>query len=281
MSRGRALTTTALLVGSLVAAAPAWADPPPVRGGDGNVETVVGTPGSPGSQGGGSGQPVGNGGPVPCTYTALTPEQAVAAGMPTPDDLGEAAGGDGSYYMRDCSASAGGRVIVWIANGPGPVGVPTVTPAELAVQARNTLRLPTPQVRVSPDGQSQNPALVNLPTWWWVDNDATLTQRTAVGPVWAEVTATPYATSWVASDGARQDCPTLGVAWESWMSESQSGSCRFTYRTARESETATVEMVWQVTWVGSAGTSGELAPMRVSGQHTMPVYERQAILTGD
>ena len=270
---------------------PAMAEPIVVPGGgSGDVETIITVPGSAGTNRAGSaGEFVGSTGdaPPPCTYEQLSPEQAIVAGLWAPDGggAGNLAQSGGSYYQRDCSASGGGRVIVWIPEGaPGavPAGVPVVTPAELALEARNRLQLPTPEFGVSPDGLHDNPALVNLPTWWWITNaEASLSQRTQAGPVWAEVTADPYATSWVASDGQREDCPGLGIAWQSWMTETQFGSCRFTYTHASEAETATVETVWKVTWVGSGGTSGQLDPIRVGTEHTLPVYERQAILTAD
>lgn len=188
----------------------------------------------------------------------------------------------GQFVSRDCSASGGGRQIYWVADGvgvPGLPGLPVLTPEQLALEARNTLRLPEPDVGVNPDEATGNPALVNLPTWWWVGNDGALTQRTQAGPVWAEVTATPYATSWIASAGSREDCAGLGFAYQAHMSETQAGSCRYTYSFASLSETATVETVWRVTWVGSGGTGGTLDPMRVSTTRTLPVYERHAIRT--
>lgn len=262
---------------------------PVVTPGGGRIDTEIVVPGSPGGSTGGTGQsggqPVGDAGrPAPCTYERLTPEQAIVAGLPVPDGGGAENLPDsgGWFYLRDCSASGGGRVIVWIPDGGAgapAVGVPVVTPAELALEARNRLVLPEPEFGVSPDGEHGNPPLVNLPTWWWVTNAGSLTQRTQAGPVWAEVTATPYATSWEASDGSREDCPGLGIEWQSWMSETQAGSCRFTYTRASEQETATVETVWRVAWVGSGGTGGELDPMRRATTQTIPVYERQAIIT--
>lgn len=259
-------------------------------GGRGTVGTVIVVPGGPGASGPGSGddgngQPVGSGGLPPCTYRTLSAPEAVALGFQVPDGGGvENLPQDGTFVMRDCTASGGGRQVYFVANGaglPAVAGLPVLTPAQLALEARHTLVLPEPEVAVNPDEVSGNPALVNLPTWWWVDNDATLTQRTEAGPVWAQVTATPFATSWIASDGSREDCASLGIAWQSWMQEDQAGSCRFTYAFASTSETATVESVWRVTWVGSGGTGGVLDLMRVSTTHTLGVYERQAIRTNN
>ena len=118
--------------------------------------------------------------------------------------------------LRDCTASGGGRVVLWVPDGadsPAPAGAVLVTPAMLAQEARNTLQLPEPAVGVNPDGLNQNPALVNLPTWWWVTNGEPLTQRTSLGGVWAEVTAEAVASTWTTSDGERTECAGLGMAW--------------------------------------------------------------------
>lgn len=285
MSRGSvgAVLGCLLVLGTSSHAA---ADPvvSPGGGNSGTVGTVITIPGTPGGQAAGRGgvQPVSSSGPPACTYSVLTPEQAIVAGMPVPDAGGveNVATAAGAYYLRDCLAS--GRGLVWIPDaigGAAPLGVPVVTQAELALEVRNRLQLPVPQVGVSPDGANQNPALVNLPTWWWVSNTAELTQRTEAGPVWAEVTAEAVSTSWTAGDGTRSDCSGLGIAWQSWMGETQHGSCRHTYTRANAEEKAQVAVVWRVTWVGSGGTGGALDPMTMTTVHDIAVYERQAIVT--
>lgn len=208
----------AVVTGSLVtlSQAPAVEEPRVQCGGSNgtNIETVVRDDGAPGSSGAGgagagsAGRPAGVAGGAPsCTYTALTAEEALAAGLPSPDDGGPAnvQRDQGAYARRDCTASGGARTLLWVPSGDAgavPAGVPAVTPALLAAEARNSLELPAPEVGVNPDGLDHNPALVNLPTWWWVENGQPITQRTAVGPVWAEVTAQPVASTWVTSDGA-------------------------------------------------------------------------------
>lgn len=140
--------------------------------------------------------------------------------------------------------------------------------------------LPSPEVGVSPDGANDNPALVNLPTWWWANNASILSQRTAAGPVWAEVTAEPVSSSWVAGDGGRSDCAGMGMAYRAGMSDTEPGSCSHTYTAANAKEQAQIEVTWRVTWVGSGGTGGSLDPMTMTTTQDVPVYERHAIVTG-
>lgn len=172
--------------------------------------------------------------------------------------------------------------MLWIPAVDGaaaPAGVPLVSPALLAQEARNSLQLPNPTVGVSPDGANQNPALVRLPTWWWVTNGEPLVQRTALGPVWAEVTAEAVSSVWVAGDGTRSECSGLGMAWARGMDEYERGSCSHTYTRANASEVAEVQVVWRVSWVGSGGTGGTLDPFTLLASQPIPVYERQAIVT--
>ncbi len=282
------LGAAVVLSTALLPIAPAFAEPQVGRRGtDDQVETVVTAPGSPGSeaQGGGAVQAGsgGGGGAPACTYTALTPEQALAAGLRSPDDGGvdNVQRTDGSYVSRDCTASGGGRTVLWVpaGDGAGPAGVPAVTPAMLAQEARNSLQLPTPTVGVNPDGANGNPALVNLPTWWWVTNGDSLTQRTAVGSVWAEVTAEPVSSTWVTGVGERTECVGLGFAWVRGMDDYERGSCSHTYRQADADEQAEVQVVWRVSWVGSGGSGGTLDPFTMTATQDVPVYERQAIVT--
>lgn len=287
MRPGRAVAVL-MCVGVIAAgsAMSAAAEPVVTPGGEGGIDTEIVVPGSPGgtsrgpSEGGGA-QPVGDSGPPPCSYRGITHLEAAAAGLAAPDGNPEnLARGGGSYHLRECVT--GGRTVVWIPDGtPGsaPLGVPVVTPEMLALEARSRLQLPVPAVGVSPDGANDNPALVNLPTWWWVVNPGALTQRTQAGSVWAQVTAEPVASSWVAGNGDRADCASLGMAYEGWMSDTQPGSCSYTYERAVASEQARIQVTWMVTWVGSGGSGGDLDPMVMETTRVMPVYERQAIVT--
>ena len=288
----RAWAPTSCLIVMLLGTSPAAANPTVTPDGGDGVATGIQTPGASGNPGVGSGGGASNvgagssggGGSAPCSYTALTPAEALAAGLLSPDNGGvdNVQRTDGSFVRRDCTASGGGQTVLWVPAGDGagaPAGVPVVTPAMLAQEARNLLQLPTPAIGVNPDGANQNPALVRLPTWWWVTNGEPLTQRTAVGSVWAEVTAEAVSSTWVAGDGTRSECPGLGMAWARGMDEYERGSCSHTYTRSNASEVAGVEVVWQVSWVGSGGTGGTLEPFTLSATQAVPVYERQAIVT--
>ncbi len=193
----------------------------------------------------------------------------------------------GAYYYRKCPGQA--PSIVWVPNGVGgvsaaPAGgppVPVVSPALLAQETVNTLVLPVPHVGVNPNATTADGyTLVNLPTWWWVENAGQpLTQRTSLGSVWAEVTARPVGSSFDGGEGeSAQWCDGPGIQWREGLSEEEPAACRYTYQLAAERHEATVTLHWRVSWVGSGGAGGVFPEMTTSTAVPLRVYERQAVV---
>ncbi len=251
-------------------------------GGGGGAQPVVGgSPGRGGSGGGpGSGAGSGGGGGPACTYT---PAEFI------PDNNGNDGKG---LYLKECpgqppemvylpGAGNGGAGAAPPAGAPGAPAVPVVTPGMLAQDVLNTLVLPAPEASVNPDATTADGfTLVNLPTWWWIENAGQpLTQRTALGPVWAEVTARPVGSSFDGGEGESAEwCDGPGIAWREGLSEEEPSACRYTYRRAAEHYDATVTLHWQVSWVGSGGAGGTFPEMTTSTTVPMRVYERQAVV---
>ncbi len=277
-----------------------------VSDGDGVIDTVISRPGSPGGSNPGSGdagrggiRPVAGGGTAPggptssvpaCSYTPVG--YGGQTGLPAemqPKDVGDTVETDGgAFYYRQCPGEAPG--IVWVPDSTaggaaapprGSLLAPIVTPGMLAQDIYKTLVLPAPQVGVNPDAATADGyTLVNLPTWWWVENAGQpLTQRTSLGPVWAEVTARPVGSSFDGGEGeSAQWCDGPGVEWREGLSEEEPAACRYTYRRAAERYDATVTLHWQVSWVGSGGAGGSFPEMTTSTTVPMRVYERQAVV---
>lgn len=301
-TRRRGLYLAAALASTMVVLPTAAAEvlPPIVvsssHGGVGTTLHEVGKPGgSSRAPNGASTVSARGAGPV-CSYQD-TPVSAVGGAGPSVTPIGashanEAAGtglvGDstqGRFVTRSCG---GQSTVVWVPNGAasGPAGLPTVTPAMLAADARNLLPIPVPTVQTN--GWGPGAALVNLPTWWWVTNaNGSLTQRTSLGAVWAEVTATPVTSTWTphTPSDAPVTCTGMGIAWQQGMSEDQAGHCAVTYTTASfrrlagadQAFPSSLEVTWKVTWVGSGGTGGTLAPLAMDADVPMQVYERQIL----
>ncbi len=213
-----------------------------------------------------------------CTYTA------------TREHVLRVAPVDGRWYIKECPGVA--PEVVWLPDrdgggdqaadtGDGGPALPVVTSGMLAQDVLNTLVLPAPEAGVNPDATTADGyTLVNLPTWWWVENAGQpLTQRTSLGPVWAEVTARPVGSSFDGGEGeSAQWCDGPGIAWREGLSEEEPSACRYTYRRAAEHYDATVTLHWQVSWVGSGGAGRTFPEMTTSTTVPMRVYERQAVV---
>jgi hypothetical protein len=195
--------------------------------------------------------------------------------------------GSGRVYMRVCPMTKSGpiSVMVWVANGARP---PTVTPAQLAREALASLRLPAPTFQRSPDAGNSDQGVpytwVNLWTWYWTSPASwqVLSRRVAVGPVWAQVTATPTELVFDPGDGAAAvSCPGPGRPWRTSDGNGQpsGGGCGYIYRgvSVNGPLTATVSIRWTVTWTGSQGTGGTLPVMATEAASTFAVQQIQAV----
>jgi hypothetical protein len=141
--------------------------------------------------------------------------------------------------------------IVWSTTG---TPAPPVVPQMLVWFAERALLLLAPDMRHSPAGDG----VVHLPTWFWsVDRDDRLV-RASVGPVWAEVEATPESISVRASGPApgAVDCPDLGR--DGTAAGQAASSCSITFARAGQYGLAATTS-YTALWRGSDGSGGGLA----------------------
>ena len=212
------------------------------------------------------------------------------------------AGGDGQdkvvpssrLYQQVCNGLAGG--FQWF--GPSLPGAPTAalpTPAELARQAYAQLRLPVPVPMHSPDlrlADGRVAVLVGEHTWVWTDRSRFRAQsrRLQVGPVWAQVTATPVGLSFDPGNGdPTMTCLGPGTPYVAarYSSHAASPTCDYLYpRSSAGSPggvvTAEYGIRWQVRWTGSTGTAaagGQLPEMTSRSTTDLAVAEAQALGT--
>lgn len=167
---------------------------------------------------------------------------------------------------------------------------PEPSPEVLAQRAVRQLDLPAPSIRTS----AESGAVVGVPLWLWVDEDATSTEPLSatatagaarvtaearfkridwsMGPRGAVVRCDGPGTPWTGQDGPSPDCGyTYG---ERSLNDRTSG-------TGRWQVDATA--VWSVTWSGvSAGAPVTGAQeLRIPATTTMPVGEIQVLVDGE
>jgi hypothetical protein len=262
--------------------------PPVVVVGDNNsgvVSTTVTAPGTAAGSGDEHGaESSSSDGGVTCTWTAESEHSQEVWQWLGSDP-------DGTWYDVRCSD---GSVYLGLYVPPSASNLPPAVAlaGSLAKSAANRLVLPAPLVRHNPTGR----ALVGLSTWWWVDAAQwrVLRQRTQAGPAWAEVTASPVATTWDAGDGTVPlVCDGPGTPYDTTMPEAQQHtSCWHTYRRTSADQpqtgpsvndryfTVTVTTTWQVTWRGSSGTGGTLPALTSTSRFPLAVEQRQTVVTG-
>lgn len=165
--------------------------------------------------------------------------------------------------------------IVWSTTGPPP---PPVTPQMLVWFAERALLLRAPEMRHSPAEEG----VVRLPTWFWSTDRDQRVVRASVGPVWAEVAATPERISVRASGPASTgvDCPDLGA--DGSDAGGGASSCSLSFgRAGRYGLAATTS--YSALWRGSDGSGGALAD-KTGPTWTPPapfVVNEVQVVTGD
>lgn len=199
------------------------------------------------------------------------------------------AGEKGAWYLMTCpdAVKPGNPPIattvtseVWLASPPPAPALPS--PAVLAAEARQKLRLPAPTIASSP--RPGLPQLVSVPMWAW-------TPRSVFMPVsaTAEVpgesvtaTATPVSVAWDFGDGSTTTCAGPGTPFPTGGDpEASSPDCGHTYTHSSGSGTYTVRatITWNVTWAG-AGQAGAFNGMTTTSTEQVQVLQSQALVTG-
>lgn len=198
--------------------------------------------------------------------------------------------GDGAWYVYKCTGNgtrdAFYRPPVWIADAPqqGGGGVPLPDPAQVAQQARNQLRLPTPEIETSPPGEQ----LVNLPTWLWLDrgNWERVSATASVPGVSVTAVARPTKVVWRLGDGSSVTCSGPGTPYTAVTdSKKPSPNCGHTYRASSAGQPGNAYAVsatihWSVSWSG-AGESGTFPGLTTTSQAALRVAESHALNTGN
>ena len=232
------------------------------------------------------------GSPWTCTFTPLLLNDlgGFAPGGPTP-------GGWFSVTCVDRINGASTTQTEWItsrgsAGAPAPSAAPPVDPRMLALQAENSLRLPTPILHFNPAASS----VVNLPTWLWIDPLLwhQLSVTASAGSVSATALATPQSVTWQMGDGGRVVCSGPGRPFDlSHPAQQPTSDCQYTYRVSSLGQATSdgnpddasfpvrATVTWAVSWnARGAPGQGVLPPLATTAAASVRVVQVESINSG-
>jgi hypothetical protein len=218
------------------------------------------------------------GGSSPCTWT---PVEADLVGEPAEMIFTRMPNAQYAWYLQECTNPDGtsSRTFVPVEvtdQGPAP------DPEALRASAQEELRLPTPEVAMSPPGEQ----VVHVESWLWLDGALWRphSSSASAGGVTATVTATPSRTVWDMGNGDVVVCDGPGVAYDTRRSAAgQSTDCSYTYRVSSagrpgDAYPVTVTVEWELSWtVTGAPGGGALPALTTSTSTAVPVGEVQAL----
>jgi hypothetical protein len=220
----------------------------------------------------------GSSAPSPCTWT---PVEADLVGEPAEMIFTRMPNAQYAWFIKECTNTDGtsSRTFVPVEvtdQGPAP------DPEALRASAQEELRLPTPEVAMSPPGEQ----VVHVESWLWLDGALWRphSSSASAGGVTATVTATPSRTVWDMGNGDVVVCDGPGVAYDTRRSAAgQSTDCSYTYRVSSagrpgDAYPVTVTVEWQLSWtVTGAPGGGALPALTTSTSTAVPVGEVQAL----
>ena len=215
--------------------------------GAGGVIVTVGTAGSLGKPGGGSGS-------SPAPSCGL--EYIDGKNMPRMVDNSTQ-----GYWVMDTCLGLAPASLRWIPTTPGG---PAPIPSDIAKTALSRAAWPTIKVDFNP---SPGRLLVNFPTWLRLTSGwRTITASASVAGISATVTAKPESVQWEMGDGTTVTCHSAGAAYDahlSWQANLTARDCGYSYPTSSSGSaggrySVTVTVHYAVTWTSNAGGGGSL-----------------------
>jgi hypothetical protein len=263
---------------ALIPSDPAGADSAGAGSGGGSVSVGVSSGGGSGGSSGSSGSPGGGtgaaGSPWTCTYTylLLNTQRGFPNGGPTP----------GAWYSVTCVDVAAGIQVtqtVWIVASQ-PVVAPPVDPRALALQAENSMTLPSPVLHLDPSIST----VVGLATWLWIDPAVwhAYEVTATTGTVSATAVARPVAVRWNTGDGNQVTCAGPGTAYRIDLPSAwQSTICSHGYLHTSAGQPSldgnpdngtfvvTASIDWSVSWSSTGVVAGGTLPTLVTTSATL------------
>ena len=173
----------------------------------------------------------------------------------------------GTRYWKVCVDTATGTQISRDLVDPTAPDPATVA-RNLAEAALAQLRVQTPIARSNP---ANSLAVINIPTWLWVENWTPLTASASAAGVTATVTAEPVEMLWDPGDGSKPfTCRGPGVAYDlNRPARTQRTDCSFTYRQKAGRFNIGATQRWHLTYTATNGQRGDLG--NITSTATIPI----------
>ncbi len=171
--------------------------------------------------------------------------------------------------------------------------IPEISTEQIARSAASVVydSIPAPFGDFAPPARQ---GLINVGTWFWVQpavwqpKSVTAWIPTPEGPITVTTTATPTRLVFHPGDGFHgtgdKDCIGPGLRWTEIIGDRLPSPCMYTYShssaiASRGLFSASISIIWRVTWRSSTGTSGTLPNVTTASFHQMNIREFQALVT--
>lgn len=155
--------------------------------------------------------------------------------------------------------------------------------AVVARRAVESLQLPKPAIRTSPDEDFVQ--VVGVPTWMWVEHGTwgPVTETAVVPGLRVTATARPRQATWSMGEGGSVTCTGPGTAYSGkFRPDRPSPDCGYTYRRSSSDEPSrafkvSVRVLWDVEWHGG-GQTGRVPGLVIATERPLAVDEVQAVV---
>jgi hypothetical protein len=178
----------------------------------------------------------------------------------------------------------------WFPVIPPASGGAPVTARALALQASDSLTLPSPVVDINPPSFS----VVNLSSWLWINGQIwhSFSATATAGGLIVTAVATPETVSWTMGDGHTVVCNGPGTPYQPTISFSaQTTDCSYTYTSSSAGQPSadgdpndgafrvTAMISWTISWTVTGGAGGGTLPA-LHTSSTVPVRVEQVESVG-
>ncbi|NDL58018.1 hypothetical protein [Phytoactinopolyspora mesophila] len=196
---------------------------------------------------------------------------------------------EGNWWDTGCAGVSLDEAIEFTENNPvtyvfpgDPIPVPDIPPEFLLEAAHDALELPAPEVSWNPQRQGDGATLVNMPTWFWLDDGPVdLEVHAEAAGNRATVDAVLSEMGFSAATAESVVCDGFGIAW----APGATSDCFLEFRRSSANQPGQTTRVqaqshWSVEWFFNDELQGPLDPQTTQQEFLVPVAEVQARVTG-